>query len=263
MSEYANSTPFQARQMIRERKIKCPTSGISKGFIQANMAILPKKDAYDFLLFCQRNPKPCPLLEVLDAGSYTPKFIAQDADIRVDIPLYRIYKNGVLVGEVEDIKELWKDDFVTFLIGCSFSFENAMINKGIEVRHISDCHNVPMYMTNIKCNSAGIFNGNMVVSMRPIKFKDAVATVSTTARFPSVHGAPVHIGDPNFIGIEDINRPDFGDASTINSDEIPIFWACGVTPQSIALSSRPEIMITHSPGYMFIADKKDEDYSIF
>lgn len=256
-------TPKELRALISKNEFNKPTSGVCPNYVQANLAILPKSDAYDFLLFCQRNPKPCPLIEVLDAGEYLTKICADNADIRTSIPKYRIYKKGELVDEVSDIINYFKDDYVSFLMGCLFSFETALINHKIPLRHIEEDHNVPMYITNIDCLSAGKFHGKMVVSMRPIKYKDLIRATTTTALFPSVHGAPIHIGNPSEIGIKDISKPDFGDASTIYPDEVCVFWACGVTPQSIALTSKPEIMITHSPGYMFVTDKQDNEYSVF
>ena len=227
------------------------------GYAQANLVVLPKDLAYDFLLFAQRNPKPCPILEVSDVGSRTLKKIAKDCDIAKDIPKYRIYKKGELVGEYTDVSEFWQDDFVSFLIGCSFSFESEMIEAGIEIRHITEDCNVPMYMTNIECESAGIFNGKMVVSMRPIKPDQVVKAVTVTETMPKVHGTPIHIGDPSVIGIKDINKPEFGDAVTINEGEVPVFWPCGVTPQSVIMNVKPDIVITHSPGHMLITDVKN------
>jgi uncharacterized protein YcsI (UPF0317 family) len=250
------------RQDIRENEWKGPTAGLAKGYTQANLAILPKAQAYDFLLFCQRNPKSCPLLEVTDAGSYIPKLTAPGADLRYDVPKYRIYRHGELVEEVTDIEAYWKDDFVAFLIGCSFTFEHALMDNGLVIRHIEEDRNVPMYITNIACEPAGAFHGNMVVSMRPFQPQNVVRAVEVTSRFPSVHGSPVHIGQPAQIGIADVSKPDFGDAVTVKDGETPVFWACGVTPQSIAMSSKPEIMITHAPGCMFITDMKDSQYSV-
>lgn len=258
----AEMSPKEVRQLIRKGELTTPTSGMCKGHLQANLAILPKHLAYDFLLFAQRNPKSCPILDVTDVGGWEPKIMAPGADIRTDIPKYRIYEKGELVKEAEDITPYWRDDFVGFLIGCSFSFERALLNAAIPVRHIEHCHNVPMYITNIDTVPAGMFHGKMVVSMRPIPYKDVPRAVTLTARYPTVHGAPVHIGDPSQIGIQDIHRPDFGDASEILEGEVPVFWACGVTPQSIAMTSKPEIMITHSPGHMLILDKKDEDVAV-
>lgn len=255
--DLVNASPSEVRKLIREGKIVKPTSGMCAGYAQANLVVLPKDLAYDFLLFAQRNPKPCPILEVSDVGSRTLKSIAKDCDIAKDIPKYRIYKKGELVGEYTDVSEFWQDDFVSFLIGCSFSFESEMIEAGIEIRHITEDCNVPMYMTNIECESAGIFNGKMVVSMRPIKPDQVVKAVTVTETMPKVHGTPIHIGDPSVIGIKDINKPEFGDAVTINEGEVPVFWPCGVTPQSVIMNVKPDIVITHSPGHMLITDVKN------
>lgn len=255
-------SPAKVRALIRKGELDKPTSGMCKGHIQANLAIVPKDLAYDFLLFAQRNPKPCPILDVTDVGDPEPKLMAPGTDLRYDIPRYRIYRHGELVEEVTDIAKYWRDDLVGFLIGCSFSFESAMLDAGIPIRHNEDDHNVPMFMTNIDTVPAGSFHGKMVVSMRPIPYRQVTRAVQATSRFPQVHGAPVHIGDPALIGIQDVMKPDFGDASVIKEGEVPVFWACGVTPQSIAMTSRPEIMITHSPGYMLICDPKDEDFAV-
>jgi Uncharacterized conserved protein len=257
--KYANTAPAEARKLIRERKIAFNTSGMCAGFAQANLVVLPKALAYDFLLFTQRNPKSCPVLEVTDPGSRELRFIAKDADIARDIPKYRIYKKGVLEGEYADVSKFWRDDFVSFLIGCSFSFESELLEAGVPVRHIEEGKNVPMYRTSIETVPAGIFNGKMVVSMRPIPDDLVVKAVTVTASMPRVHGSPIWIGDPGAIGIKDINRPDFGDAVTINKGETPVFWCCGVTPQSVAMNVKPEIVITHSPGHMFITDIKNID----
>jgi uncharacterized protein YcsI (UPF0317 family) len=227
------------------------------GFAQANLAVLPAEYAYDFLLFAQRNPKSCPILEVSDRGSRFLKTIAPGADIARDIPKYRIYKNGVLEGEYTDVSEFWRDDLVSFLIGCSFSFESELIASDIPVRHIEEDRNVPMYITGIDCESAGVFHGKMVVSMRPIPPELVVKAVNVTASMPRVHGAPVHIGDPAVIGIKDLGKPDFGDSVTIHAGEVPVFWACGVTPQSVIMSAKPSFAITHAPGHMFITDVKN------
>lgn len=260
--DLANMKPSEVRSLIRKGELVKPTSGMCKGHIQANLVIVHKDLAFDFLLFAQRNPKPCPILDVTDVGDPEPKLMAKGADLRYDIPKYRVYKHGELVDEVTDIEKYWTDDLVAFLLGCSFSFESAMLNASIPVRHIEDNHNVPMYITNIDTEPAGKFHGKMVVSMRPIPHHQIVRAVQATSRFPQVHGAPVHIGDPSIIGIEDINKPDFGDASIIKEGEVPVFWACGVTPQSIAMTSKPDLMITHSPGYMFICDPMDEDLAV-
>lgn len=262
MNNYNSMSPSNIRELIRTGKITGPTAGMSKGYTQANLAILKKEYAYDFLLFCQRNPKSCPLIDVTDIGSFTPNSIAKDADIRTDIPKYRIYKDGEYSEEVADITDYWEDDMVAFLIGCSFTFETPLLEAGIPIRHIEENCNVPMYKTNIPCVKAGIFEGPIVVSMRPMSSADAIRAVQITSRFPDVHGAPIHIGDPSQIGISDLTKPDFGDSVTIKDGEIPVFWACGVTPQAVAMQSKPSIMITHAPGCMFISDLKDEKLSV-
>lgn len=262
MNNPAILTPTEARTLIREGKWNKPTSGMAAGYTQANLAILKKELAFEFLLFCQRNPKPCPVLDVTEAGSPVPQLIAPDADIRTDIPAYRVYKHGELVDEVPDILSYWEDDMVAFLLGCSFTFEQAMLKNNIPVRHIEEDCNVPMYQTNIPCIKAGRFEGPMVVSMRPVPEKDVVRAVQVTSRFPAVHGAPVHVGNPTSIGIRDIHRPDFGDSVTVKEGEVPVFWACGVTPQAVAMHMKPEIMITHAPGHMFITDMHEEKYSV-
>lgn len=252
--DLSKASPAEVRAMIRTGEITGQTSGMCDGYAQANLAILPKDLAFDFLLFTQRNKKPCPVLDVTEAGSPMPRLTAPGADIRTDIPRYRIYRKGELTDEVTDISSFWRDDLVAFLLGCSFSFEAPMIEAGLEVRHITDHHNVPMYKTNIECVPAGVFHGPMVVSMRPMKPADAIRAVQITTRMPFVHGAPIHIGDPEAIGIHDIDKPDFGEPSEIRPGEVPVFWACGVTPQAVAMAVKPEFMITHAPGHMFITD---------
>lgn len=254
---YANMKPQQVKDLIRSGEIDYQTSGMCNGYAQANLCILPKEYAFDFLLFCMRNPKPCPILEVGDVGSREIKTMAQYGDICTDFPKYRIWKNGVLEKEVTDISEYWQDDFVYFLIGCSFSFESELLEADVPVRHIEENRNVPMFNTNIALEPAGKFHGNMVVSMRPIPDDLVVKAVNVTAAMPRVHGAPVHIGNPEAIGIEDIFSPDYGDSVTVNEGETPVFWACGVTPQNAVIQSKPPIAITHSPGHMFITDVKN------
>jgi len=262
MENYNVLTPKEIRKLIRKQEITGPTSGMAKGFTQANLVILKKEYAFDFLLFCQRNPKPCPLLDVTEPGSFHPSKIAKEADLRKDIPKYRIYKDGVYTEEVTDITEYWEDDMVGFLLGCSFTFETPLLENGIPIRHIEENCNVPMFKTNIACEKAGIFEGPTVVSMRPMSPKEAIRAIQITTNLPGVHGAPIHIGNPSQIGIRDISKPDFGDAVTIKDGEIPVFWACGVTPQAVAMESKPSIMITHAPGCMFISDLKDHKLSV-
>ena len=260
--DYSKMQPKEVRKLIREGTITSFTSGMCNGYAQANLAVLPKELAFDFLLFTQRNPKPCPVLDVTEVGNPEPKVAAPGADLRFDIPKYRIYRYGELTDEVTDLSKYWRDDLVAFLLGCSFSFEGPMLDAGLEVRHITDNHNVPMYITNIQCKPAGVFSGPMVVSMRPMTPKNAIRATQVTSRMPSVHGAPIHFGDPAAIGIKDIMKPDFGDPSTIKPGEVPVFWACGVTPQAVAMSVKPEFMITHAPGHMFITDLLNADLSV-
>jgi uncharacterized protein YcsI (UPF0317 family) len=254
LQEAASNPAYEARQRIRRQQWQGNTAGMAPGYVQGNLMILPKDLASDFLLFCQRNPQPCPVLAVSEPGNPMLPALGEDLDIRCDIPRYRVWKDGVMVDEPYDINSVWRDDLVSFLLGCSFSFEQALIEAGIPMRHISCGSNVPMYRTNIQTEAAGVFHGPMVVSMRPMKPADVVRAVQVTSRFPRVHGAPVHIGLPHMIGIEDLDRPDFGDAVEVKDDELPVFWACGVTPQSVAMAARPPFCITHSPGAMLITD---------
>ena len=251
--------PKEIRALIRRSELVRPTAGLAPGYVQANLVMLPKDLAFDFLLFCQRNPKPCPVLEVTEPGRYEPALIARGADLRMDVPLYRIYRNGKLVAEERDISGHWNDDLVCFLLGCSFTFESALIRAAIPLRHVEEGKNVAMYVTNIEAKPAGVFAGPIVVSMRPFQESKVVRSVQITSRFPMAHGAPLHIGDPERIGIKDMKHPDYGDYVEIKKDEVPVFWACGVTPQVVALTSKPPLMITHSPGHMFITDILDEE----
>ena len=255
-------SPAELRRLIRMGELVKPTAGMAPGFVQANLVVLPRAQAFDFLLFCQRNPKPCPLLEVVEAGSVEPSQMAPGVDLRTDLPRYRVYEHGALVEEPTSISHVWRDDLVSFLLGCSFTFESALMNAGVSLRHVERGSNVSMYITNIDTRSAGVFSGPMVVSMRPIRRDLIVRAVQVTSRFPAVHGAPIHIGDPEAIGIEDISRPDLGDPAEFEEGEVPVFWACGVTPQAVAMNSKPSLMITHSPGHMFITDKRDEDLAV-
>ncbi len=255
-------TPQDTWAKIRADEWRGVTSGVAPGYVQANLAILPQDLAFDFLLFCQRNPRPCPLLEVIEAGQVEPGLTAPGADIRTDIPHYRVYEDGQFTGEVDSLTEIWRADLVSFLLGCSFSFETALAEAGIPLRHQEMGCNVPMYVTNIATNPAGVFSGPMVVSMRPVAHDKVVRAVQVTSRFPATHGAPVHIGDPAVIGIRDIHRPDFGDPVEIRPGEEPVFWACGVTPQAVVLNCKPPLMITHAPGYMFVTAQRDADYAV-
>ena len=251
------NTGERERLRIRAGTFTGPTSGIAPGHVQANLVILPRDLAHDFLRFAQANPKPCPVLAVSEAGDPCFPALGADLDIRTDLPRYRVWRNGELMSEPTDVRDVWRDDLVSFAIGCSFSFEEALVDDGIEVRHIVCGSNVPMYRTNIPCVPAGVFSGPLVVSMRPLKPADAIRAVQITSRFPSVHGAPVHLGFPESIGIADIGKPDYGDAVPIAADEMPVFWACGVTPQAVITQVRPEFCITHAPGSMLITDLRN------
>lgn len=222
---------------------------------------LPRAQAFDFLLFCQRNPRPCPILEVLEPGAVTPS-IAPSSNVLTDISRYRIYYEGVLKRETERITDVWRNDLVTFLLGCSFTFESALMAAGFSLRHVEEGKNVSMYVTNISTVPAGIFSGPLVVSMRPIPLTKVVQAVQVTSRFPGAHGAPIHIGDPSVIGIGDLQTPDYGEPIAVLQDEVPVFWACGVTPQAVAAASKPPLMITHAPGHMFITDLRDEEFAV-
>lgn len=256
------TTPAEARAAIREGRWRGPTAGLVPEYVQANLVVLPRDLAFDFMRFCQRNPKPCPLLDVTEVGSPHPPLLAPEADLRYDVPRYRVYREGRLEAEVTDLSEWWQDDMVAFLLGCSFTFEAALIAAGIPVRHIEEGVNVPMFVTNIPCRPAGVFHGPLVVSMRPIPYEQVPRAVQVTSRFPGVHGAPVHIGDPSLIGISDLAKPDYGDAVSIREGEVPVFWACGVTPQAVALETKPPLLIAHAPGHMFISDVKSEDLAV-
>ncbi|TCJ25858.1 putative hydro-lyase [Halomonas sp. GDM18] len=250
----AASSPREAREQIRSGHWASHTSGIAAGYAQTNLIILPAEAAGEFLQFCQANPKACPLLDVTAVGSPAPTGLGENIDLRHDLPAYHIYRHGKLEETREDIAALWQDDFVAFSIGCSFSFEEALLNEGVEVRHARLKRNVPMYRTNIPLISAGRFHGNLVVSLRPMSAAHAIRAIQITTDMPRVHGAPVHLGDPALIGIPDIESPDFGDAPTLETGDMPVFWACGVTPQLALENARLPLAIAHSPGHMLITD---------
>jgi uncharacterized protein YcsI (UPF0317 family) len=252
-------TGKQVRLASRQGQLTGPTPGLALGYVQANLVVVPRDLAFDFLLFCQRNPKPCPLLDVTEPGSAEPRLIAAGADVRTDVPRYRVYQNGELVDEPTDLHRWWRDDLVAFLIGCSFTFENALLQAGVPVRHVEQGRNVPMYRTSVACRPAGAFRGPLVVSMRPLTPAQAVTATRICARFPRAHGVPVHFGDPAALGIRDLDRPDFGDPVEIRAGETPVFWACGVTPQAVAMEARPPLLLTHKPGHMFVTDLRDTE----
>ncbi len=258
----ALTTGTLVREACRRRGFTGQTSGLAPGFTQANLVIIPVEWAGDFHEFCRRNPKPCPLLDVTEPGNPVPARVAPMADLRTDLPRYRVWKNGELAEEVDDLRSVWRDDFVSFLIGCSSTFEAALLRAGIPVRHLERNANVPMYRTNRPCVASGVFQGPLVVSMRPMKPADAIRAVEITSRYPDVHGAPIHLGFPEQLGIAELSRPDYGDAVPIHHDELPVFWACGVTPQAVLQAAKLPLAITHSPGCMFVTDVRDETLAV-
>ncbi len=248
----------QVRERCRSGDFAGPTAGLAPGRVQANLVAVPAEAAFDFLLFCQRNPRPCPVLEVVEAGGTEPR-CAPGADLRTDLPRYRVWREGRLAEEPTDARAAWRGDLVSFLIGCSFSFEEALAEAGVPVRHLERGCNVPMYRTRRPCLPAGRFQGPLVVSMRPIPAPQVPLAVQVTSRFERVHGAPIHVGAPEALGIADLSRPDFGDPVPIAAGEVPVFWACGVTPQAAVLASRLPFCITHSPGHMLVTDLHNAD----
>ncbi|HEY7488129.1 MAG TPA: putative hydro-lyase [Streptosporangiaceae bacterium] len=261
-SDNSALAPAEARGRFRGGERTATTSGWCGGFAQANLLAVPRDMAFDALLFARRNPRPCPLLDVTDPGDPVPREVAPGADLRTDLPGYRVYENGVLTEEVGDATPFWRDDLVAFLFGCSFTFESALMQAGVPVRHIEQRRNVPMYVTSRQCRPAGRLEGPLVVSMRPIPSALVETAVGVTARYPTMHGAPVHSGDPDVLGIKDLDVPDFGDAVDIAPGDKPVFWACGVTPQAVVMASRPPYAITHAPGQMFITDRTDESFQV-
>jgi uncharacterized protein YcsI (UPF0317 family) len=251
------------RRAIRAGRHPTHTVGLAPGRAQGNLVVLPQALAGDFMRFCQRNPKPCPLLAVTEPGDSVARELGEDVDLRTDVPRYRVWREGVLEGEVDDLRALWRDDWVGFVLGCSFSFDQALLDDGIPLRHVAQGRNVAMYRTSIPTAPAGRFAGPLVVSMRPMTAAHAIRAVQVTSRFPSVHGAPVHFGDPAAIGITDLSRPDYGDAVDILPGEVPVFWACGVTPQAALVAARPEICVTHAPGCMLVTDRLNTELAAF
>jgi len=252
--------PKNFRLLCRSNEHLGPTAGKCMEFVQTNVVFLPKTFSKDFLVFCQRNPKPCPLLEYTETQEA--EILAKDSDLYTDLPKYNILEEGQIVKTQSDISEYRSQSFDVFLLGCSFSFEQALLDNGVPVRHIEENKNVPMYITNIQCRPAGVFKGPLVVSMRPIPSDKVSLAVQVTGMFPAVHGAPVHIGDPGLIGIRNLDEVDYGEKVTVHNNEVPVFWACGVTPMRAIIESRIPLAITHSPGHMFVTDKRNSDYSI-
>jgi uncharacterized protein YcsI (UPF0317 family) len=249
--------PREVRRAIRAGRHPRHTAGLARGHVQGNVCILPQEYAEEFLAFCHANPKPCPLLAVSEPGDPRLPALGEDLDIRTDVPAYRIFRNGNREKDVSSLTELWRGDFVTFVLGCSFSFEEALMEAGLPLRYLEQGRNVPMYRTSIDTVPAGRFRGKLVVSMRPFKPADAIRAIEITSRYPRVHGAPIHMGFPEMIGIENLAQPWAGDPTEVREDELPLFWACGITPQSALLDARPSLCITHSPGHMLVTDLKN------
>lgn len=250
-------TPADARDRFRAG-LRVPTAGWAPGFAQANLIVLPQEAASDFLLFARRNPGPCPLLEVTGPGRPVTR-LAPGADLRTDLPAYRVWEHGRCVTEPSEITSYWREDLVAFLLGCSFTFDRALLAAGVPVRHIEQAANVPMFITSRPCQPGGRFAGPLVVSMRPVPAVLVATAAAVTARYPAAHGAPVHAGDPEALGITDLTRPDFGDPVTGQPGDVPVFWACGVTPQTALTAARLPFALTHSPGHMLITDMPDTD----
>jgi uncharacterized protein YcsI (UPF0317 family) len=247
------------RAQARAGALTGPTCGLAPDYLQANLVIVQNRLANDFERFCRLNPKPCPILDVTDPGHWEPRNVAPGSDVRTDVPRYRVYRRGILTEELTDITPLWREDLVAFLLGCSFSFEAAMQRAGLPVRHLEQGSNVPMFRTNIRCTPVGPFSGPLVVTMRPLTPAQAIEAILITSRYPQAHGAPVHFGDPGALGISDLMSADFGEPVEIRPGEVPVFWACGVTPQLVLMESKPEFAITHSPGCMFVTDQLADD----
>lgn len=256
------SDPRAVRLAARSGGFRGHTGNLALGYVQGNLVVLPKAYAADFLLFCQRNPKPCPLIGVSDAGDPHIPVLGRDLDIRTDIPLYRVWRDGNVVAEPASVDDVWQDDLVSFVIGCSFTFEEALLADGIAVKHIGCGANVAMYRTNVPTQAAGAFSGPLVVSMRSFRPADAIRAIQITTRYPAVHGAPIHIGVPGGIGIADIAQPDYGDYTPVTDDELPVFWACGVTPQAAIAAAKIPFAITHAPGCMLVTDRPNREYAI-
>lgn len=260
-ADLADATAAQVRTAIREGRWSGPTPGLARGYVQTNLVILPASLASDFETFCRRNPRPCPLVAKTAVGDPHPRDAAAEADLRTDVGRYRVFRHGEAEeSQPHQIRNLWRDDLVGFLIGCSFTFERALLQAGLGVRHLEEGRNVPMYRTNVACEEAGPFAGPLVVSMRPYRPEQVEQVIAVTSQYPQMHGGPLHVGDPAAIGISDVASPDFGEAVTVHPGEVPVFWGCGVTPQLALQRARPELAITHSPGFMFITDLRDEDY---
>ena len=259
---FDRSDPRAVRLAARSGSFTGVTAGLAPGCVQGNVCILPKAFAGDFRSYCERNPKPCPLIGVSEPGDPRLPELGQDLDIRSDVPRYRVFRGGVIASEVTDIRDLWTKDMVAFVIGCSFSFEEALIAEGVPLRYVAEGRNVAMYLTSIETEPSGPFRGPMAVSMRPLTPANAERAVKITSRYPRAHGAPVHIGKPELIGIADLDRPYAGDRIEVRPDELPVFWACGITPHAAVLAAKPPLCITHAPGHMLVTDVKNSAWAL-
>ena len=257
--ESCESDPRLFRELVRRGEWRTSTVSVCADYVQANLVILPEEYALDFIIFCLRNPQPCPILEILEAGDPIVRELAVDSDIRTDVPMYLVFERGELVEEVEEITKYWREDLVSFLIGCSYTFEEALVKGGVPIRNYIKQKDPGIYISSIKCRPAGIFSGPMIVTMRPIAPHQVSRAVQITSRFPRTHGAPVHIGDGTAIGIPDYTKIDYGDIPEMEENEVPVFWGCGVTPQAVALHSKVPFMITHKPCHMFVSDVRIEE----
>jgi uncharacterized protein YcsI (UPF0317 family) len=259
---FDRADPRALRLAARHGSFGGVTAGLAPGYVQGNVCILPKEFADDFRLYCERNPKPCPLIGVSEPGDPRLPSLGGDLDIRTDVPRYRVFRGGQLSDEIADIRDLWSGDMVAFVIGCSFSFEEALAEARVPLRYVSEGKNVAMYLTSIETEPAGSFRGPMAVSMRPLTAENAIRAIQITSRYPRAHGAPVHIGKPELIGIDDLDRPFAGDRIEVRPDELPVFWACGITPQAAVLRAKPPICITHAPGHMLVTDRKNSEWAL-
>jgi uncharacterized protein YcsI (UPF0317 family) len=256
----AHASALQLRLAARAGRLDGHTSSLAAAHVQADLVVLPAALAADFQLFCERNPVACPLLAVSAPGQITLPTPGADLDLRTDLPRYQIWRRGERrVAEVGNVRSLWRADLVSFALGCSFSFEHALLAHGIPLRHVQQGRNVAMYRSTLATQSAGVFEGPVVVSMRPMNAAHAIRAVQITSALPLAHSAPLHLGDPALIGIADLSRPDCGDAIEVRPDELPVFWACGFTPQAAIAHARPDLCITHAPGHMLVADLLHRD----
>src|SRR2546422_4396935 len=246
--------PREVRRAIRRGEHSGHTAGLAPGYVQGNVCILSREYAEEFVLFCERNPKPCPLLAASQPGEAQLPTLGEDLDIRTDVPRYRVFRDGEPVADVGDIRALWREDLVAFVLGCSFSFEQALLEAGLRLRYVEEGKNGPMCRPSIDTAPAGRLSGQPGACNRPSQPADAIRAIEITSRYPRVHGAPGHVGRPDLIGIEDLARPWAGDPTEVREDELPLFWACGITPQSVVLEARPSLCITHAPGHMLVTD---------